>query len=70
MIVSDVQYHNIIEPRSQQPYAYAEALKTKVQNYENYDSIVLLSYQPWETKKGAQGYAIPKGVCDPRNSEF
>lgn len=70
VIVSDVQYHNIIQPFSQQPYAYADALKTVVSNYEKYDSVVLLSYQPWEGKDGAQGYALLKGVCDPRNSEF
>jgi hypothetical protein len=70
MIVSNVVYLNLIQPHSQEPYLYEPTLRHQVPDYDKYDSIVLLSYQPWEGPYSAQGYAMVKGVCHPKYSEF
>ena len=70
MIVSGVEYHSLIETSSREPYTYEPKLREKIKDYDRYDSIVLLNYQPWEGTGGAQGYASLKGVCHPQYSEF
>ncbi|CAF4544880.1 unnamed protein product [Rotaria sp. Silwood1] len=65
IIISNIVYLNIVQPKSQEPYAYESILRQSVSDYERYDSIVLLWYQPWEGPHGAQGYAILKGACHP-----
>ncbi len=70
IIVSKVIYLDIIRPQSQEPYVYEPTLRQQISDYDKYDSIVLLSYQPWEGPNGAQGYAMVKGVCHPKYSKF
>lgn len=59
-----------MQPGPRQPSEYAEPLERVVADYKKYDSIVLLSYQPWEGPDGAQGYALLGSVCNPGASEF
>lgn len=71
MIVSSVQYvSSLIQPRDGEPYEYESALRGQIKDYDKYDSVVLLNYQPWKGPRGAQGYASLKGVCNPSYSEF
>ncbi|CAF2818352.1 unnamed protein product [Rotaria sp. Silwood2] len=65
IIISNIVYLNIVQPKSLEPYAYESILRQSVSDYDRYDSIVLLWYQPWEGPQGAQGYAILKGACHP-----
>ncbi len=70
MIVSDIKYLTFIQPKSQEPDLYEPILRQSITDYDKYDSIVLLSYQPWEGPQGAQGYAKLSGVCHHAYSEF
>ncbi|CAF0814562.1 unnamed protein product [Rotaria sordida] len=70
IIISNIVHLNIVQPKSQEPYEYEYILRQSVSDYDRYDSIVLLWYQPWEGPNAAQGYAMLKGVCHPSYSEL
>ncbi|CAF3675070.1 unnamed protein product [Adineta steineri] len=70
IIMSNIVYFNIVQPVPREPHGYEQILRGLVNDYDKYDSIVLLCYQPWEGKDGAQGYAIPKGICNSANIPY
>ncbi|CAF0793537.1 unnamed protein product [Adineta ricciae] len=66
VVISDIVFLNIAKAVRQEPPEYEPILRQNLPDYDKYDSIVLLWYQPWEGTTGAQGYAMVKGICNPQ----
>ena len=68
--ISNIVFLNIAKAVRQEPPEYEPILRQYLPDYDKYDSIVLLWYQPWEGTTGARGYAMVKGICNPQLSEY